>query len=129
MITPRSFIVLCLLFGAFSCVCQKQNYFDRKVKVVAQKYNLNYRSEKDTSSKSNGNYRHITRKQIDKVLYDLEREWALFPDSVNARYIGYLQDNGQIKTTSEVLDSFYTNKNKQEFILKHKLKTSGMIFF
>lgn len=128
MITPKSLVVLLLLPVTFSCVSQKQKYFDRKIKVIAQKYNLNIRSQKDTSLTSNGSYRHITRKQINKVLYDLEREWALFPDSGNIRSIGYLQDNGQIKLTSQTIDSFYTNKYKQKYILKHKLKTKGKIF-
>lgn len=128
MITPKSLVVLLLLPVTFSCVSQKQKYFDRKIKIIAQKYNLNIRSQKDTSLTSNGSYRHITRKQINKVLYDLEREWALFPDSGNIRSIGYLQDNGQIKLTSQTIDSVYTNKYKQKYILKHKLKTKGKIF-
>ena len=107
------------VFGLFICVSScvttkwKHNYTNNKIANIFRKYSVPSDDFTFVSSGSqfvNKPYKDFTRRDVKKDIVYFERSFALTPDSLSQRV--------------NSSDSFYTNKNKIKYIIKHKLQTN-----
>jgi hypothetical protein len=115
-------LLIASTFMLYSCftATQKVNYFSKQYEKLKRKYNgsneLSY-TYNATDAKLLGTkpLKKQNRKEINNTLKFHEKIFALSPDSIFIK-------------KSNVIDSFYSNKNKIKYIRKHNLKTTNIYF-
>jgi hypothetical protein len=102
-----------------SCVSSskwQKKYFNKKATEFEEKYNYGKPIEFNIDcSNIKSLLEKQTKKEVKKSTECLELSIATIPDSVSKN--------------NNVIDSFYTNKNKIQFIKKHLLETKKKHFY
>ncbi len=107
---PKIFILFFLLQSCVASSAWRERYCNKIAHAFAEKYdydkliefNINCSSIKSTSGKQ-------TKRELKRIGECIESGIATIPDSISQH--------------TNVIDSFYTNKNKIHFIKKHSLIT------
>jgi len=105
------------VFFISSCATTKwkHHYISAQNKKFAQKYSTDGAFSVKASDKTfiNKPFNKLSRSDVKKNIKNFEKILALIPDSV------------QYNSANSV-DSFYRNKNKIKYIIKHKLQTDNI---
>jgi hypothetical protein len=114
----KNIAIMFMVIIVSSCASPKWKtaYIEKNAEIIKTKYAAG--SEFDTkigaSQFVNKPYVKLTRKDVKKNIRGWEKIFALIPDS--------------IYTSGTNIDSFYSNKNKINYIKKNKLKTNSIHF-
>ncbi|MEP6467389.1 MAG: hypothetical protein ABJB05_13860 [Parafilimonas sp.] len=110
--------IICLLILLQSCVASskwQKKYYTKKANEFGEKYSFGKPIEFNVNcSITKSMFDKQTKREVKKNVRCFELSLATIPDSTSQH--------------NNVIDSFYTNKNKIQYIEKHSLKTDRKHF-
>jgi hypothetical protein len=119
----KMIVTIAALLSLQSCFTAKQRvkYFSKHLDELRKKYNtedfIEYRlNPADAKLLSGKPVKKMKKREINRTLLYHEKIYALLPDSVS------------FMPNQTIIDSFYSNMNKIEFIKEHKLQSSSIYF-
>lgn len=113
-------VLIILFIQLISCVTlkTKKSMVSKQIEVYTNKYGNNGYLELSIFSNlingKNHNLKNMSTRKIKMTLKKIERAAAMKPDSINV--------------SNQVIDSFYLNKSKVDYIKRNKLMSSRVHF-